>query len=399
MHGISGSVAGVPGLELCSYEGVDALRGLVGPLGAAGILPAPTLEMEPDYLAAGFEGDRPSALVAWGEQGPIAYMPFSVRKSRLRFRIGPLTFGYLPYRQLRLLGYTSLGVADEAVLAAFLRELVEKHHWHIGHVFEFPSDNPLSAYLSKITPIRRALAVLCDSFETFRVDIKGSFDAYLKQCFSAKTRNTLRRKLRILNEYAAGQVDVRVYTTPEEVPDFLQKAEHVARQTYQWRLGHTTVRATPDALRTVAHLAQHGCFRSYILFVRGEPCAYVYGTICRRKLDYRLLGYSPVLSKLSPGTVLLYRILEDLFATAVVDELDFGPTFADYKEMFSTAKRAIFNARLYRCSGYAWALHGLENGWDRVRGGAARLARLTRVRNWLRRGGTRMRHLPPVPDA
>lgn len=60
--------------------GSDALRKLSDPLRSAGLLPAPIIEMEPEFLADGFEGKEPGALVAYRDDRLVAYLPYILRR-------------------------------------------------------------------------------------------------------------------------------------------------------------------------------------------------------------------------------------------------------------------------------------------------------------------------------
>src|SRR4051812_39085339 len=89
------------------YTGSEALRKLSAPLRAAGLLPAPIIEMDPEFLSEGFEGKEPGALVAYRDDRPVAYLPYILRSIKFRVLFGPTRFGRFPCRQLVLYGYVS----------------------------------------------------------------------------------------------------------------------------------------------------------------------------------------------------------------------------------------------------------------------------------------------------
>ncbi|MBX6311519.1 MAG: GNAT family N-acetyltransferase [Isosphaeraceae bacterium] len=352
-------------LDVRCHEGRDAVGDLTAPLAAAGLLPMPILAMDPEYLATGLEGDHPAALVAYDEACPVAYLPFLIRRGRFPIRLGPLALGRLPYRQLRLFGYRGHGDDHRVILDLFFDRLIRDYgcRYDVALVSEWPIDDPLADYLSQAPwPAGRSLRVESRVLDSYRVAIAGTFEGYWQRRFTTKTRNTIRRKLRKLDDSAAGQVSTRVYTTADQVEEFLRDAESVARRSYQWRRGYEVLRASPAEHRRLAHLAQRGQWRGYILFVRDAPCAYCQGTVYARKFDYEIPGYDERFERLNPGTVLLYKILEDLFASGVADELDFGAGPAEYKRLFATSNPMVLYANLYPNRAYARLLRGLDAG-------------------------------------
>jgi len=56
--------ANLGNLEVRRHEGREAVREIAASLTAAGFLPAPVPGMDPEYLAEGFEGDHPGAMIA-----------------------------------------------------------------------------------------------------------------------------------------------------------------------------------------------------------------------------------------------------------------------------------------------------------------------------------------------
>jgi CelD/BcsL family acetyltransferase involved in cellulose biosynthesis len=356
-------------IEVRLHDGADALRGLAGSLATAGLLPAPSLAMDPEYLAAGLEGDHPSALVAYDAGRPVAYLPFLIRRGTLPLRVGPATLVRMPYRQLRLFGYRGAMEDPRGALDPLFSELMRRfgRRFDIAMASELADDDPLAAYLSKPPgPVAGVLRVEHKVLDSYRVAVAGTFEDYWRSRFSAKTRNTILRKLRLLENEAPGRVDFRIYTEACQVDAFLRSAEEVARRSYQWRRGYHVVKETGRERRRLEHLARRGQWRGYLLFVRDEPCAYCLGTVYGRKFDYDVPGYDERMARLSPGTVLLYRILEDLFASGMADELDFGAGPAEYKRLFATSNPSVVYLSLYPPRAYPCLLKAMETGCRRL---------------------------------
>jgi hypothetical protein len=348
------------GLRVSLHEGALALRALEGPLCASGLLPAPVPEMAPEMLAGGFEGERMGALTAHRDHRLVGYMPYVLRRQRWLLKLGSLAFGWLPFRQLVIFGYSG-GSEDHApILDRLFEKLLQRPAWDVAQVFEWPLESPLSGYLAEAGRGLHGLKLRLDTYDTLQVDLEPSFDRYLARRFNKKTRYNLKREVRLMEEAVGDRLEARIFHSPDHVEHFFRDAERIARTTYQWRLGLPTVRATPLAVRKAVDLAARGQWRSYILYISDEPAAFCYGTIRWDELSYDTVGYDPRYAKLNPGKVLLFRILEDLHRTQTVRNLNFGRGITDYKKLFATSNRISLDASVFGRGFYPSLLHSLD---------------------------------------
>ena len=74
-----------------------------------------------------------------------------------------------------------------------------------------------------------------EDFRRHYILMDGSFEDYLTR-FSGKTRSTLRRKAKKFAQADGGELDVRAYTSADEVARFLELALPLSEKTYQARL-------------------------------------------------------------------------------------------------------------------------------------------------------------------
>ncbi len=180
------------------------------------------------------------------------------------------------------------------------------------------------------------------------VSVQGSFSDYLKTQFSPKPRQNLQRSVRRFAERQDGKASWQVYTAAEEMEEFLREAVAVSKQTYQTRLLDAGLPSGPEFLKGIQRLAQDGRARGYLLRDQGKVIAFAW---CRQQgnsLIYDTIGYLPEFGNLSPGSVLLYHILEDVFASAKYGILDFGPGEAQYKSLFATHSQEFVDLYLLR---------------------------------------------------
>ncbi len=194
--------------------------------------------------------------------------------------------------------------------------------------------------------------VLCyvrQQYDRFYVNLQSSFDDYLDH-FSAKSRQTVRRKIRKLEEHSGSTVDRREYRTPSEIESFIPIAAELSRKTYQHQLLQLGFCDGVEMRRSLLRQAEQGTLRTYLLFVRNQPVAFMICPIQDDVVVYSQVGYDPAYSEWSPGTVLQYHVLERLFAEGKYRIFDFGNGQGPHKEFFATASIRCADIYLFRNS-------------------------------------------------
>lgn len=186
------------------------------------------------------------------------------------------------------------------------------------------------------------------------VDMAGTFDEYLQRR-SAKSRQNLKRSVKRFLDGNANAL--QVVTAPEDMAAFHREAVAISRQTYQTQLLGAGLPDTEAFLQSMQDKAARGEARGYLLRDQGQAVAFAWCAARRSTLVYEVIGYRPEQADRSPGTVLLYLILEDLFALGCYPVLDFGPGHAFYKEAFATRHTDFADAYLLRAGwGHRWRL-------------------------------------------
>lgn len=161
----------------------------------------------------------------------------------------------------------------------------------------------------------------------------SSFDAYLK-AMSSKARANVRREVRQLQEHAGGKLLLKRYFQPEDVGSFLKTTATVSQRSWQHRILGPRVLTNDRSKSYFESLARQGLLHSYLLMAGESPCAFVIGYRYAGIYHYAEVAYDETYSEYSPGTVLLYLILEDLHTCPNVKLLNFGIGDATYKRRF-----------------------------------------------------------------
>ncbi len=294
------------------------------------------------YVALFRDGTEPRALLV----GRIQHRP-------LRYRIGYTTIRTPRLRSLDIV-YGGLIVDDptgaRAAVLRHLRTLLARGAVDCLTCNHLRADHPLATELAV-----SATMSTCDAHFVRRL-VPGSIEQTLAR-HSAAHRAKIRRYDRLLCEAFGGDVALRVFTEPVEVPAFLHLACAVAEQTYQHELGV----ALADSLLWRSILtaeAGAGRMRSYVLLAVGKPIAYQNGVVYGRTFFCDGRGYDPQYRELRPGNVLSHRIAADLCACHL-QQIDYGFGDADYKRIYGTESWTEQTVRMYGRTArarVAWAL-------------------------------------------
>lgn len=219
-------------------------------------------------------------------------------------------------------------------------------------------------------------------------DLTLGFAAY-QAALSGNTRSGLKRKTRRLVALSGGTLDLRRFRTPAELDAFHAIARGISQRTYQERLLGGGLPDDPGFVRDRAALAAADQVRAWLLYVAGEPAAYLYCPIVERTVRYDHVGHDPAFNDLSPGGVLMFEAMRDLYAEPGLARFDFTEGDGQHKRSFATDSVACVDVLLLRPTlanrATIAALVAFDRGALLAKRGVARLG-LERVARRLRRG-------------
>ncbi|MFN3438987.1 MAG: GNAT family N-acetyltransferase [Acidovorax sp.] len=216
------------------------------------------------------------------------------------------------------------------------------------------------------------------------IEIQPSWEAYFSQ-FTGKSRQNLRRSVKRFAERQQGGGGVELLTTPDDMPRFHREALRISEETYQHKLLKSGLPAGKAFVAHLEKMATEGRARGYLLRDGGRPIAYAWCSLAGDVFKYEIVGYLPDSADLSPGTVLLYHIIEDAHAIAGCRLLDFGPGEALYKSMFANRKVEYVDLYLFRMTVVNVLLVGLHRGLTLANEGLGRFLEKLGVKSRIKR--------------
>lgn len=244
------------------------------------------------------------------------------------------------------------------------------------------------AQLGPVTAQAKGLLIYVrQRYPRYYASLSGTFDDYMSG-FSAKSRSTLKRKLRKFEQLSGGRLDVRAYRTPEEMETFYTLARAVSQKTYQERLLGSGLPEGEGFRTSMRASAARDEARGYLLFLNGEPVSYLYTPIQKGCVIYAYLGYDPAIAVHSPGTVLQLEAMERLFAEQRHRFFDFTEGDGQHKRLFSTGCLECVDVLLLRptvSNRVLIATHrNFHVGVEALGTVAERYGVKTRLKKWLR---------------
>jgi CelD/BcsL family acetyltransferase involved in cellulose biosynthesis len=195
--------------------------------------------------------------------------------------------------------------------------------------------HPVAERLPRVSRKDEFVRYVPSQYERRYIDLDGTFEDYLKR-FSAKSRSTLRRKVRKFGQLCGGEPDWRTYRTRKETEEFYRLARDVSRKTYQERLLDAGLPESDEFRKKMLAAAERDETRGYLLFHESKPVAYLHCPLHDGVAFYGHLGYDPEYAKWSPGTVLQHLALEQLFAEGDARMFDFTEGEGRHKSFFAT---------------------------------------------------------------
>lgn len=253
-------------------------------------------------------------------------MTATARPTPLNFRIGARTLMAVQRDMVRV--PLSLDEAREGRLPV-LPPLPRDAHGYV--VTSLPEDRlEAMVYASG-----KMIGFVRQKYTRYYADLTGGFDAYMAG-LSGNARQGAKRKAKKIAQVSGGDLDIRSYRTPAELESFHDIARRIALRTYQEKLMGEGLPASPEFIQGMLTAAAADNVRAWLLFIAGEPAAYLYCPTHGDNLVYEYVGHDPAFNDLSPGAVLQVEAFRDLFDEGRFARFDFTEGDGQHKRQYAT---------------------------------------------------------------
>jgi len=201
---------------------------------------------------------------------------------------------------------------------------------------------PISGRMPRVSFDGRYLFYVPLQYKHYFIDLQMSVDEYQRK-FSAKTRSTIKRKIRKYAEHCGGSIGWKEYKTPDEIREFIHLARALSKMTYQEKLLNAGIPKSDEFLRRAEDLASEQRVRGYILYDRDRPVSYLYCPAQNGVLIYAYLGYDPAYRNMSVGMVLHWLAVTRMLEERNFRYFDFTEGESEHKRLFATGWKECAN--------------------------------------------------------
>jgi len=183
--------------------------------------------------------------------------------------------------------------------------------------------------------------------EWIYLELEESFERFL-QGKHKRTRNTWKRRVKKLRELGGGVLECDRIENEDQVGAFYEAAYWVAEKSWQFRNLGRALEETPLYRESLRDFACQGCLRAYLLRCGETPCAFVIGLQDNDVLQFEQTAYSGDFAIQSPGTVLYYMLMEDVYRHRRPKFLNHGTGVTPHKRLFTNQNSLDTAIHLFR---------------------------------------------------
>jgi len=294
------------------------------------------LDLHPDLLLPPSDDPQPGVTVfanwpAIGAGGAQNVLLAVLAPKRVRLRVLPKPAVQVFFDGHRLVGNEVIGCSSSDQAIPFVRamfDLLAERESQCILIESLSIGSPLHAAILAAAG-ERSVAIHWPSKPQphWWIDFPPNPADYWKK-FSSRSRYNIRAAARKLEH------EFLRFTTSDDVPRFLELACQVSKVSWQARRLGALLSDTPQRRETFQRFAQIGMFRSYVLQRQDRPIAFMVGRQWNSKFTCETIGYDAEFSDYGPGSVLQFRVLEDLIARDTPRLYDFEFGDGDHKRLF-----------------------------------------------------------------
>lgn len=248
----------------------------------------------------------------------------------------------------------------DALCAVFTCLAEHRNEWDMLNMRNVPAGAPYLPCLHEVAQKFAFQSLSQTGMQSAVIGIQSDFESYMNDAIRKSRKRGILQKVRQLTQRP--EYRVQAFSRPDEIERGLELAFAVSKASWKGPLGTDMTGLTERRsfyVDVTPRLASRGEVKIWISFLEDVPVALEYQILARDIVYFIVNDFNDAYQKLSPGTVLLCHVLENLYRDKSADEFYFSGDLYDYKTNWATGLREhvnleIFNDRAYsRC--LCWA--------------------------------------------
>ncbi len=249
-------------------------------------------------------------------------------------------------------------ISTSDVLSSVLSCLADNSRdWHLITLRNIP-ERLLDQGAMTSVATRLGLNHICQQgWSSAYITVEGPFDEYLTNRLGKQRLRGIGQKVRQLS--ARPEYQLRDYQAPETMPFAVEQAFAVSANSWKKSAG-TDMSGAEDMRRFYEEispgLADSGQVRIWISSLGPTPLALQYNLVSPDTMYLLINDFNEAYRRQSPGTVLLYQVLSQLFREHSVSRFQFSGDLYDYKSHWATGIEKHFTTTLYHRGLYSRVL-------------------------------------------
>lgn len=257
------------------------------------------------------------------------------------------------------LGDFILTVKKEPVFEKMLNYLFTLE-WDIVDLCGIPDDSESLRIIKRVLTEKKIKHLTSGSSSHPFVKTGVSWDAFYKSR-SVRFKKSIRNKLNRINK--AGEVVVKKYSTVQDVTEILPVIFDIGLKGWKHQINNA-ISSTENSRAFYASLSvamsQLGLLNVWVLYLNGNPIAFEYHIHHGDKIYALIADFIEEHRELSPGSVLDYHIMEQIFKNGrYIYNMGSGNSF--YKANWTDEGLKTVNFSIFKKSLYCTALFTIEN--------------------------------------
>lgn len=214
------------------------------------------------------------------------------------------------------------------------------------------------------------------------IEIAGDHSQYLQK-LPTSTRQNTKRRVRKFAEHCGNEIKWKTYRG-SEMSEFYPLAKEVSKKTYQQIHLGEGIPDDKEFYEEMMNLASNDRVRGYLLFHDLLPIAYSYCYVDEDVLSRHRCGYDPDYRQWSPGSILYYLLIEQLFKNNEFRILDMGQGDFEYKKSLATGNVTCTDIMFFRNTIKNRAIINSHSTWQSALKFGIQTADLLKVKTFLK---------------